>query len=362
MKNDLSRKEINEIVDKLEKSPKEVKEFIKRKKNEIGEMSNPDEIIKFHKKTREILSRGVFFEECEELDAFVVRSIKNDVKLTFEQQMALDFNNRFVDENDGITAAISEWTILSNKKPIHPYFKGYLDNSLSRAFFSRRKVEAKEYLYLFPKNITGYGKENIELVFKAFEVVLKDWEYEKGTSLIEHFGNLYTNPKSQYVYSADRKKIDGYYFSRMIKLGQTINQLTRKAENLVREEKGLPRVGEGWISETKLYYHIKKAFPNDSVVHHARPRFLGEQHLDIFIPKLKIAIEYQGLQHDQPVEYFGGKSAFELQKKRDEKKKRLCAEHRVIIFYAKEGYDIIELVALIKSCRQGKSNGTDRDI
>ena len=92
MKNNLSRKEINEIVDRLEKSPKELKEFIKGKKHKIGEMSDPDEIIKFYKKTRDILNRGVFFKECEELDAFVVRSIKNDVKLTFEQQMALDFN------------------------------------------------------------------------------------------------------------------------------------------------------------------------------------------------------------------------------------------------------------------------------
>ena len=84
------------------------------------------------------------------------------------------------------------------------------------------------------------------------------------------------------------------------------------------------------------------------------PRFLGRQHLDIFIPKLKIAIEYQGLQHDQPVEYFGGKSAFELQKKSDEKKKMLCTEHSVIIIYAKEGYDIDELVASIKCCRRRK--------
>ena len=121
--------------------------------------------------------------------------------------MALDFNSRFVDENDGITAGFPEWSIFSNKKPTHPYFKGYLDNSLSRAFFFRRKSRPRNICIFSLRNITGYGKDNIELVFKAFEIILRDWENEKGMSLIEYFGNMHTNPRSQYVYSADRKRL-----------------------------------------------------------------------------------------------------------------------------------------------------------
>ena len=58
---------------------------------------------------------------------------------------------------------------------------------------------------------------------------------------------------------------------------------------------------------TELYYKIKETFPNEKVVHHGKPSWLGQQHLDIYFPYKNIAIEYQGLQHQEPVEFFGGK-------------------------------------------------------
>lgn len=57
----------------------------------------------------------------------------------------------------------------------------------------------------------------------------------------------------------------------------------------------MPKVGEGWISETELFYKISDYFKEDEVVHHASPKWLGRQHLDIYFPKLNIGIEYQGL-------------------------------------------------------------------
>ena len=76
-----------------------------------------------------------------------------------------------------------------------------------------------------------------------------------------------------------------------------IKRIVRECENTVREEMDLPKIGEGWISETELYYQIKKAFPREIVIHHGRPAWLGRQHLDVYLPKKNIAIEYQGNQH-----------------------------------------------------------------
>jgi hypothetical protein len=78
-----------------------------------------------------------------------------------------------------------------------------------------------------------------------------------------------------------------------------------------------------------LYYIVKNAFPDLQVIHHASPDWLGRQHLDIFIPAISLAIEYQGRQHDEPVAFFGGQEAYEQVKKHDARKKRLCS---VIIF------------------------------
>src|SRR5699024_4367958 len=103
--------------------------------------------------------------------------------------------------------------------------------------------------------------------------------------------------------------------------------LIREAENLLREKRELHRIGEGWISETKLYQEIKNHFDDTAVVQHARPEWLKPQHLDVFLPLHKIAIEFQGAQHVRPVDYFGGEKAFKQQKKRDERKAKICEKN-----------------------------------
>jgi hypothetical protein len=55
--------------------------------------------------------------------------------------------------------------------------------------------------------------------------------------------------------------------------------------------------------------------------------------LGYFFPKRRIAIEYQGIQHSKPVEFFGGADAFERQAKRDEKKAKLCEENGCVLIY-----------------------------
>ena len=49
--------------------------------------------------------------------------------------------------------------------------------------------------------------------------------------------------------------------------------------------------------------------------------------LDIYIPDLKLAIEYDGIQHFKPIEFWGGKEAFEKQQQRDQLKNKLISEH-----------------------------------
>lgn len=119
-------------------------------------------------------------------------------------------------------------------------------------------------------------------------------------------------------------------------------------ENLVRLERGLPKVGEGWISETRLYYSIKNAFENLEVIHHASPEWLGRQHFDIYIPEYNLAIEYQGIQHSRPVEFFGGESTFIQNQERDERKRRLCDDNGCYLIYAYPEDEHSEIIKRIK--------------
>lgn len=118
-----------------------------------------------------------------------------------------------------------------------------------------------------------------------------------------------------------------------------IQDKSYKAENRVRARYGVLPVGEVWISETVLFKNLKNIFSDYEVIHHARPGWLGRQHLDVYIPEKGIAFEYQGVQHKKPIEYFGGKEGLEKRKELDVQKENLCKENNVTLIYIYDGED-----------------------
>jgi hypothetical protein len=140
-------------------------------------------------------------------------------------------------------------------------------------------------------------------------------------------------------------------FSSQKKVMSFVEDLSREAENTAREESGIPKVGEGWLAETELFYKIKTHFKEVEVLHHGRPDWLGRQHLDIYIPSLNVAVEYQGLQHDEPIEYFGGAEGFKKNVNRDKKKLGLCQKNGVALIYVRPGYVLDAVISEILSKR-----------
>jgi len=108
-----------------------------------------------------------------------------------------------------------------------------------------------------------------------------------------------------------------------------VNHMMRQIENAVRKSYGVPAIGEGWVSETVLFHRIKGILSGEEVIQHGRPEWLGRQHLDIWIPAFSLAIEYQGTQHFQPIEFFGGEQAYNALRRRDARKRRLCRQNGV---------------------------------
>ena len=120
-------------------------------------------------------------------------------------------------------------------------------------------------------------------------------------------------------------------------------------EDVVRVSKGLPKIGEGWISETTLYYELKNHFVDLEVQHHGQPNWLGLQHIDIWFPKLNIGVEYQGEQHDKPIDFFGGEESFRFGLERDERKKRLFKENNSILIEVRPNYNLDDVIKQIQS-------------
>lgn len=104
-----------------------------------------------------------------------------------------------------------------------------------------------------------------------------------------------------------------------------------------------------WKTEELVYLLTKKIFKNNTVIYQHRPFFLrsvhGQLSYDVFITGLNIAIEYQGKQHFEAVEFFGGEKSFLQQVHRDKLKAKLSVENNVKLVYINYWDDVtIELI------------------
>ncbi len=225
---------------------------------------------------------------------------------------------------------------------------------LSLKLLTGHHIEGKELLSLYGPKLTTFGKDHLDYIAEYLDIMLEQYERENEINLIAEWAknaHSYSHRISYNISLADGFTVENvntnlklYSFRDCSGAQIFAKEITRLAENIVREDADLPHVGAGWLSEMKLYQQIKRSLPDFEVKDHNSPNWLGSQHLDIFIPELQIALEYQGKQHDEPVEFFGGKEAFEKTQERDARKKRLCTKHGVHIIYVRPGYEISDIL------------------
>jgi len=220
-------------------------------------------------------------------------------------------------------------------------------------------------------HLTEFGQNNIENIKPFADKQLETYEMAKGMKFfelffqngkpyqtskygVEYYKQFYLSEIEYYHYkSIDDSQVHLNYRSDMTHVVEKaiFNQcrlILKQAEDLYRESTGMPKIGKGWISETELYYRITEAFQEHEVVHHGSPDWLGRQHLDIYLPRVNIALEYQGTQHYVAVDFFGGQEALEKTKERDERKRIKCYENGCSLIYVDEGYDFEDVREKIK--------------
>ena len=100
-----------------------------------------------------------------------------------------------------------------------------------------------------------------------------------------------------------------------------------EAEEAFRRANSIAEIGRGWVSETALFDLVRAVYPD--AVHQWRPVFLGLQSIDIYIPEINLAIEYQGEQHYGVIERFGGEPGFIATQERDARKRALLETNGV---------------------------------
>lgn len=233
------------------------------------------------------------------------------------------------------------------------------DSLLSLRLILGLDVDELSLLTLAGPAVTGFGRKHLESIESYLGVQLAVRRKHDPASLLVDWAR----DSHRYGYtvfggstlSRGLQEVTAFSFSLNQRALAFAAQETRSAENAIRDEQGLPAVGEGWVSETELYHLLKAEFPDIKVMQHASPAWLGQQHLDVFFPEHGIAVEYQGPQHDQPVEYFGGDAAFKQVRRRDASKKSKCIRNSVVLIEVRPGYD---MAAVVKAIRDAMSQRT----
>lgn len=212
--------------------------------------------------------------------------------------------------------------------------------------------------YFGQQSVTEFGRKHWRQLDPLINHRLREYEAIQGETILEKWAKQ--SRRMGYRIFLDTRE---YYYFRELNLPfyifyedpaigdyrELFADISRQAENEYRLSIGMPRISEGWIAETELYYAIRDAFPQLDVEHQASPEWLGQQHLDIFIPELKVAIEYQGPQHDKPIDFFGGQAAFEETQKRDRRKKECCDRNGIALLYVRPDYVLDSVLATIRA-------------
>ena len=257
---------------------------------------------------------------------------------------------------------------IENVVGINSSYIPYTDIRLTIKYQLNEKIETNDILPDIKICFTKWGKENIrDAEIKDFiSELIKEWEeklngdvitkiledvyakIEKDQSLIEIY--FHTNMMSPIKgFTGLDFSLPVVKFTQYIESNFNLKNVSRNFENKIRMKESIPKIGEGWIEETKLYNTIKQKFPDINVIHHARPAFLGSQHYDIYLPESRIAIEYQGIQHEQVIDFFGSKKGYNKRKKLDQRKKKLSLENNIKLIEVFPETDFEELVNIIKS-------------
>ena len=119
--------------------------------------------------------------------------------------------------------------------------------------------------------------------------------------------------------------------------------LTQQREEIYQTLAKAGLLSAKWVSEYQVFTIISSMYAD--AIYQYRADWLGSQSLDIFVPSINIAVEYQGAQHYRAVELFGGEDGLRERKKLDIRKKRLCKENGIKLVEIKYTEEIsVELV------------------
>lgn len=233
--------------------------------------------------------------------------------------------------------------LLSVEKINYQFSKKFIvDNQSSIKVREKKRIASDEHLEI------NFQSKIVQKYIKALELFRTE-EIDLMLKRLPHEGKIWLRYDENKL--SHHEGVNNFFYFVENIIHQIFTSIVLGSQNDFRVSKGLPKIGEGWVSETNLFVSIDKYFENVKVHQHFSPVWLGRQHLDVFLPEFNIGIEYQGKQHSEPVDFFGGEEGYLKTVERDERKKTLCLENncKLLYVYPETNIDdfILELETII---------------
>lgn len=148
--------------------------------------------------------------------------------------------------------------------------------------------------------------------------------YEEVYKILMNYYNVDTKTKLRgiLINEFNNKYIKRMHLNHMYLGGINSSEIKKKLKEFEHELIMRKMLPSRWKSELDLFRLIKRNF--EGAIIHYYPDWLSPQHLDVYVPEIDCAFEYQGVQHFKEVEYFGGSEGFIRRQELDKRKKELC--------------------------------------
>jgi len=146
----------------------------------------------------------------------------------------------------------------------------------------------------------------------------------------EVHGNKYDYSKVNYVNSSTKVCIICH---KKDKYGNEHGEFWQKPNKHISAKEGCPKCNYSNL-EKEVENLLKKI--NVSYKKEFTPKWANKKRYDFCIEDNKILIECQGIQHYEPIEYFGGEKEYKKRIKNDKEKKKLAKENGYKLIYYTE--------------------------
>lgn len=191
-------------------------------------------------------------------------------------------------------------------------------NVQTKMLFEEEHEQCREVIGILKERLSFATDAELAKFLRHEYMIPMQREYRKCTSYLSNIKMKHT---------LQRLIGEGYNLNMSDSNYWLLSEVFKKERKKIREELDLLYEGllitrnlpKQWKSEFELYKLVKKHFEDARFQY--SPDWLSPQRYDIFIPSLNIAIEYQGIQHFQSVDFFGGEEGYQHRLALDEKKK-----------------------------------------